>query len=139
MLYELELLGPEKVIWIEIELVEAFLGKVFTGREVGRMRGQRREQEKGVFRNTMDRAEFLGERCRDRSDFLVNLLVLEDEDSRVDGQKWQKGVRCGGQLGGECRQGGIVTDGDHLDRGGTSRARACGDVYPASDVSGISH
>jgi len=44
-----------------------------------------------------------------------------------------------GQLRGEHRQGGVVTDGDHLDRGGASRARVCGDVYPASDVSRISH
>jgi len=87
----------------------------------------------------MDRAKFFGESHRDGSDFLVDLLVLEDEDSGVNGWKWQKGVQCGGQLRGERRQGGIVTDGDHLDRGGVSRVRVCGDVYPASNVSRISY
>ena len=87
----------------------------------------------------MDRAEFLGESRGDGSDFLVNLLVLEDKDSGVDGRKWWKGIQYGRQLGGERGQISIVVDCDHLDHGGASRARACGDVYPASDVIGISH
>jgi len=60
MLYELELLGPEEVVGIEVELVEAFLGKAFAGREVGQVRGQRRKRKKGVFRDATDQAEFFG-------------------------------------------------------------------------------
>jgi hypothetical protein len=59
------------------------LSKTFAWSEFGWVSQQQREREKGVFRDAVDGAIFFRKGGRNRSDFLVNTLVLEDKSFGV--------------------------------------------------------
>jgi hypothetical protein len=58
MLDEFELFWPEEAVGVEIELVKAFLGEAFPGREVGRMSRKWWKREERVFGDAAYSTEF---------------------------------------------------------------------------------
>jgi hypothetical protein len=94
-LQELEFFGPKKVVGVEVEFVEAFLGEALAGRKVGRACRERRKREKGIDGDAANIVEIFGESSGDGFDLLVDLLVFEDECGGIGRRKRRKDVACG--------------------------------------------
>jgi hypothetical protein len=90
MLSKFDFLWPQKVVRVELEIIEAFLSEVFIWGEFRQISRQWQKQEKGIFGDVADGAVFFQKGGRHRLDFLVDMLVLKDKGFGVGWQKQWK-------------------------------------------------
>ena len=107
MIDKLKFFRPEEIVAIETEIIEALLCELFAQSEVRQMGWKWRKGEERVFWDVLDVAEFFRKGGGNRSDFLVDLFVLEDEYSQIGGQKWWSEAWFKQRW---CMQGGLVID-----------------------------
>jgi len=75
MLGKLELFRPEEIETIEVEIIEAFLGKTCARCERRRVSWERRKGKEGVFRAASDDAKVFRQGGSNGMDFLGDFLV----------------------------------------------------------------
>ena len=112
---------------------------MFAGHEVRRVSRKRRKREERVFGDAADGTEFFRKCGRDRADFLVYCLVFEDKGG-IGGRKWWEQMQHDNLFRWRwCGWRRVIDNGDDFDCWCASGARACWDIHPAGDVSGVAH